>query len=101
VRVDLRGGEVLVAEELLDDPQVGTAVEEMGRERMPQRVRRDALGQAGGPAQPVESRAVIAGLPSNPMRSLRPLPSTRISPRPKSTEPSSAAASSLMRSPAA
>ena len=39
--------------------------------------------------------------PSSPIRSLRPLPITRISPRRRSTEPSSAAASSLIRRPAA
>ena len=47
VRVDLRRREALVAEQLLDDPQVRAAVEQMGRERVPQRVRRDAVREAG------------------------------------------------------
>ena len=39
VRVDLRRRQVGVAEELLDDPQVGAAVEEVRGERVAQRVR--------------------------------------------------------------
>ena len=49
-----------MAEQLLDDAQVGAAVEEMGRERVTQRVWGDALGQARDPAQPVESVAQAA-----------------------------------------
>ena len=143
MRVDLRRGQALVPEQLLDDAQVRAAVEEVRGERVAQRVRRDALGQPGEPAQPIDpvaqaadaerralvvqedrrrapgrgsrrratssgrassryaSSAAIAGRPSSPMRSLRPLPSTRISPRRRSTDESSAAASSLIRSPAA
>ena len=40
-RVDLRGGHRGVAEQLLDDAHVGAAVEQVGGERVPQRVRRD------------------------------------------------------------
>ena len=43
-----------MAEQLLDDAQVGAAVEQMGRERVAQRVRRDAGRQPGRPAQPIE-----------------------------------------------
>ena len=35
VAVHLRGAERAVAEQLLDDPEVGAAFQEMGRERMP------------------------------------------------------------------
>src|SRR5204862_1337543 len=38
VRVDLGGGEVLVAEQLLDRPQIGAAVEEVAREAVAERV---------------------------------------------------------------
>ena len=34
-------------EQLLDDPQVGSAFEKMGRERVAQRMRADPVGQAG------------------------------------------------------
>ena len=54
VRVDLGRREVLVAEQLLDDAQVRAAVEQVRREGVPQRVGRDALGQAGAAAQAVE-----------------------------------------------
>src|SRR6476619_8175107 len=54
VRIDLGRRQVLVTEQLLDDAQVGATVEEMRRERVPQRVRRDALGETGGAAQPIE-----------------------------------------------
>ena len=60
VGVDLGRGQVLVAEQLLDDPQVGAAVEQVGRERMAQRVRRDADRQAGARAQAVEAVAQAA-----------------------------------------
>src|SRR6187551_2619715 len=36
-----------MSEQLLDDAQVGAALEQMGREAVPQRVRTDPLGQAG------------------------------------------------------
>ena len=39
VGVDLRGGEISVSEELLNDPQVGTALEQVSRVRVAQRVR--------------------------------------------------------------
>src|SRR6185295_4553155 len=48
VRVDLGGGEVAVAEQLLDRSQVGAPVEEVAREAMAERVgvRRGARAQA-------------------------------------------------------
>ena len=60
VGVDLGRRQALVAEQLLDDPQVRAAVEEVGREAVAQRVGRDALGQAGAPAQPLEPEAQAA-----------------------------------------
>jgi hypothetical protein len=43
VGVDLRGGEVLVTEELLHAAQVGAAVEQVGGEGVAQRVRMGGL----------------------------------------------------------
>ena len=48
VRVDLRGGEALVAEQLLDDAQVRAALQEVRREAVAEGVRRDPDGQARG-----------------------------------------------------
>src|SRR4051794_29579646 len=36
-----------MTEQLLDDPQVRATLEQMGRERMPQRVRADSLTESG------------------------------------------------------
>src|SRR5258705_5079520 len=49
VGVDLSRAEVLMPEELLDRAQVGAAIEEVCRERMPERVRMD--GRAGSKAR--------------------------------------------------
>ena len=57
VRVDLRRREALVAEQLLDDAQVGAAVEQVGRERVAERVRRDAVRQPGPATEQVEAVA--------------------------------------------
>src|SRR4029079_12024449 len=46
MRVELRGGDTRMPEQLLDDAQVRSALEEVGRERVAQRVRTDAVGQA-------------------------------------------------------
>src|SRR5437667_9479819 len=46
VRVALRGGEARVAEQLLDGAQVGARAEEMGREGVPERMRRRLGGRA-------------------------------------------------------
>ena len=48
VGVDLRGGDVGVAEHGLDRAQVGAALEQMGRERVAQLVRGDVAGDARG-----------------------------------------------------
>jgi len=50
VGIDLSRGEVLVTEQLLHDPQVGATIEQVGRERVPQRVRRDAQRKTGSGA---------------------------------------------------
>ena len=134
VGVDLGRREAAVPEQLLDDPQVGPAVEEVGREAVAEGVRRDADRQAGPAPQPLEpeaqaaraergpevvqeelarlgsgraasapggarrrrssragrpsarysASAARAGRPSSPIRSLRPLPMTRSSPRRRS-----------------
>src|SRR2546423_4823380 len=57
VRVHLGRRQALVAKQLLHDPQVGAAVEQMSRERVAQRMGRYALGEAGGTAEPVELEA--------------------------------------------
>ena len=44
VRVDLRGRDVGVAEELLHDAQGGAAIEQVRREGVPEHVRGDAFG---------------------------------------------------------
>jgi hypothetical protein len=132
-----------VTQELLDDPQVGAAVEEVRGERVPQGVRGRIVRQARpqrGPVQPVadpagakrgppvideegirgarplagagkEDGAAVdevrppsadrAGRPRRPIRSLRPLPTTRISPRARSRAPRRAPASSEIRRPPA
>src|SRR5439155_8101683 len=48
VRVDLRRPDVRVPEQRLHDAEVGAPGEEMRRERVAQRVRRDAAAEAGG-----------------------------------------------------
>ena len=60
-RVDLGGGHRGVAEQFLDDPDVGAAVEQVGGERVAQRVRGD-LGQARpGPPRPAARPRRSAG----------------------------------------
>jgi len=54
MRVDLGRREALVAQQLLDDPQVGAALEQVRRERVAERVRRDARRETGPAAQQVE-----------------------------------------------
>ena len=46
MRVQLRGGDTRMPEQLLDDAQVGATLEQMRRERVPQRVRADPVGEA-------------------------------------------------------
>ena len=45
--VELRGGDTRMPEQLLDDAQVGPALEQVRRERVAQRVRADPIGEAG------------------------------------------------------
>src|ERR1043165_6971605 len=47
VRVQLGRGDTRMTEQLLDDAQIGTALEQMGRERVAQRVGADPPRQAG------------------------------------------------------
>ena len=47
VRVDLRGRNVGMAQEQLNDPKIRTVVEKMRFERVPQRMRRDWLRDSG------------------------------------------------------
>ena len=49
-----------MAEHLLHGTKVGAALEQVGGERVAQRVRRHALGEAGPAAQPVEAVAQAA-----------------------------------------
>jgi hypothetical protein len=60
VRVDLGGSEVLVPQQLLDDTQVGAAVEQVRRERVAERMGRDADRETGSRAQAVEPVAQAA-----------------------------------------
>ena len=60
MRIDLGRGQALVAEQLLHDAQVGAALQEMGRERVAEGVRRDAGRQARPPAQKIEPVAEAA-----------------------------------------
>jgi len=46
-----------VAEQLLDHPEVRAALQEMGREAVPERVGTDALRQAGDAPEPVQAAA--------------------------------------------
>src|ERR1044071_4617866 len=66
--IDLRRGDAAVAEHLLDRPEVRSAVQQVGRERVAQRVRmgpalqRGALGPAPHTALYVSRRQPLAGL---------------------------------------
>ena len=55
VRVDLCGREVLVTEQLLDDPEVGAAVQEVRGEGVAQGMRRHTLREARSRAEAVET----------------------------------------------
>src|SRR5690606_33976157 len=69
VRVDLRGGDVGMAEQLLDAPQVARGLQDVAGEAVPQQVRVDALEQALLPRQLADpqlhrarrDRAIAAG----------------------------------------
>ena len=49
VGIDLSGGNIGVAEKFLNNAQVGTALQKMGRERMAKGMGRNDLGNAGQP----------------------------------------------------
>ena len=55
MRVQLGRGDTRMTEQLLDDPQVGAAFEQVRRERVPQRVRAHPAAR-GPPASPPRSR---------------------------------------------
>ncbi len=57
VRVHLGRAQARVAQQLLDHPQVGAAIEQVAGERVAQGVRRDAIGQPGAPDEPVDALA--------------------------------------------
>ena len=52
VRVYLRGRNVGMPQEQLNDPKIRTVVEKMRRERVPQRMRRDRLRDSGAQGMP-------------------------------------------------
>ena len=52
VRIQLRGCDAGVPQELLDHAQVGPALKQVRGETMPQRVRCDTLGQSGATSPP-------------------------------------------------
>src|SRR4026207_128274 len=52
VGIALRRGEAAVAEQLLDQPQIGALAQHVGGEAVTERVRRHPLGDAGPPGQP-------------------------------------------------
>src|SRR5690606_21035145 len=54
VGVDLRGGDVLVPEQLLDGADVVAVLEQVGGEGVAQRVRRDRLVDAGRAPRPAD-----------------------------------------------
>ena len=67
VRVDLRTRETLVAEQFLDHAEVRAGVEHVGREGVPQRVRRDVPAfRQGLPGVPQATQQLFAqqGLPA-------------------------------------
>src|SRR3954468_18566658 len=66
--VELVRGDTRMSEQLLDDPQIRAALEEMGREGMAERVRRDIAGEprpTGGGADHRER--LLSGEPTTPI----------------------------------
>src|SRR3954453_3887897 len=59
--VDLRRGDTCMSEHLLDCPQVGAAVEEVGCERMTQRMRMDASLDGGVPRPHAKATPNVGG----------------------------------------
>ena len=60
VSVNLGRRQTLVAQQFLDDTQIGPAVEQMGGETVAEGVGRDALGQPGGYTQPLHTEPQAA-----------------------------------------
>ena len=60
--VDLGRGDRGVSEQLLDDADVRSSVEQMGRERVPQRVRRDVGGDPGRVRPPCRAPSTRTGV---------------------------------------
>src|SRR6266581_1648395 len=99
VRVQLRGGQVRVTEHFLDGAKVGTTLEQVGRERVPEGVRCHPLREPREPGGPLDDRpcafplsrlgrisraynatAPNARRPTGTIRSFEPLPKMRASP---------------------
>ena len=64
VGVELGRADTRMSEQLLNDPQVGSALEQMGRERVAERVRADPSAEAGGPGRRPDDRERL--LPGEP-----------------------------------
>ena len=60
VSVNLGSRQTLVAQQFLDDTQIGPAVEQMGGETVAEGVGRDTLGQPGGHPQPLHTEPQAA-----------------------------------------
>ena len=71
MRVQLRGGDTRMPEQLLDDAQVGPALEQMRRERVTQRVRADPVGEPGRASAARLTAAHACWRASRPPRSPR------------------------------
>src|SRR6266550_38757 len=56
VRVELGRADTRMTKQLLDDAQVGAALEEMRRERVPQRMWADAIAEAGAGRRALDRR---------------------------------------------
>src|SRR5438477_4013863 len=54
VGIDGGGGDIRMSEQLLHDAQIRAALEQVGRERMPERVRVDPGGDAGAAGVPAQ-----------------------------------------------
>src|SRR5512140_1483305 len=56
MRVELCGGDTRMAEQLLNDPQVGSPLEQVGREGVAEGVRAHAVRQPGGRGRALDGR---------------------------------------------
>src|SRR5438105_1068927 len=84
VRVELGRREIGVPEHLLDASEVGSALEQVGGERVAQQVRMDALGlQAGAAGEPAEDQERAGAGERAALRvqeELRPVPAVEVGP---------------------